>query len=955
MIALPLKKLTAYTIVCLLVSMPLLVEAHRVTYSVKKDGVIVHLSPAEAGGTRLLRLQVISDKIIHVIASPDTTFSTAESLMIVSDSDRPAVCWTSGEEGDYLVVKTTYVIARLSLHTGQLRFTDRSGQVLLQEKIMSDSLYKPWTADGKKMYEVSRRFEQQPQEAMYGLGENQSGYMNLAGKPVELTQNNSVAVVPFMVSTARYGILWDNYSISRFGDCREYLPLSALTLYDAEGRTGGLTASYAPSKEATVTAIHRIENNIGYEYLHDLAALPRNYRLFKGRVTWQGAIVSSETGVHKFLCKSAGYTQLYINDSLIVNKWRQAWNPGTTAFELPLVKGIKYAIRLEWIPDGDESFQCLRWLPPVPEPYRNSFAFWSEAGEQADYYFIYGKNADEVVAGYRHLTGKAPVMPKWAMGLWQSRERYTSQEEILGTVAEFRKRNIPLDNIVMDWQYWRPDQWGSHEFDTSRFPDATGMIRALHQQYHTRFMISVWPKFYTGTHNYELFQNKGWLYTKNVENGQKDWIGHVSTFYDAFNPQARRLFWQLMDQHLYSKGVDAWWLDATEPDIYSNISVARRKLLMQPGSLGSPTQYFNAFPIQNAKGVYEGQRRANADDRVFILTRSAYAGIQRYAAAVWSGDIAARWEDMRDQVATGVNFSLSGVPYWSMDIGGFAVERRYEKAAGKDLDEWREQMTRWYQFGAFCPLFRVHGQYPYREIFNVAPEDHPAYQSMLYYDRLRYRLMPYIYTLAGMTWHQDYTIMRGLAMDFAADPNTWDIKDEFMLGPSLLICPVTTYKARSRQVYLPAGSGWYQLYTGDYTKGGITIAADAAYEKMPVFVKQGTILPEGPLLQYATEKAADTITLHVYTGADGGFTLYEDENTNYNYEKGIYSNIPIAYKEQEKRLDIGVREGNFPGMLLQRTFRIKWITPLRPSAFDAATAADAVITYTGKKISLTMK
>ncbi|HVV03629.1 MAG TPA: TIM-barrel domain-containing protein, partial [Puia sp.] len=429
----------------------------------------------------------------------------------------------------------------------------------------------------------------------------------------------------------------------------------------------------------------------------------------------------------------------------------------------------------------------------------------------------------------------------------------------------------------------------------------------------------------------------------------RDWIGkgYISTFYDAFNPAARKGFWDLLNKKLYNKGIDAWWMDASEPDILSNVSPEKRKEQMTPTALGPAAEYLNAYPLVNAKGIYEGQRATNPDQRVFILTRSAFAGLQRYAAAVWSGDIAARWTDMKDQIAAGINFSLSGVPYWTMDIGGFAVEHRYEQAKGETLEEWREQMTRWYQFGAFCPLFRVHGQFPFREIYNVAPEDHPAYRSMLYYDKLRYRLLPYLYSLSGRVWRDDYTMMRGLVMDFGKDTAVYDIADEYMLGPSLLVAPVTQYKARERQVYLPAGQGWYDLYTGAYLEGGQHVTTDAPYQRMPVCVKEGSILPLGPDLQYTGERPADTITLLVYTGKDAHFTLYEDEGTNYNYEKGAYSNIPFTYNEAAGTLTIGQREGSFGHMLQKRVFRIVKVSRDRPVALDRVQTAGQVVRYKG--------
>ncbi|RYZ48860.1 MAG: DUF5110 domain-containing protein, partial [Chitinophagaceae bacterium] len=430
---------------------------------------------------------------------------------------------------------------------------------------------------------------------------------------------------------------------------------------------------------------------------------------------------------------------------------------------------------------------------------------------------------------------------------------------------------------------------------------------------------------------------------------------YISTFYDAFNENAQKGFWNLINSRLYSKGVDAWWMDASEPDILSNVTPQKRKEQMSPTGLGPAAQYLNAYPLQNAKGIYEGQRTTDPNKRVFILTRSAFAGLQRYAAATWSGDIASRWHDMKAQISAGVNFSMSGTPYWTMDIGGFAVEQRFEKPNEKDLDEWRELQTRWYQFGAFVPLFRVHGQFPFREIFNIAPEMHPAYQSMLYYDKLRYRLLPYIYSLAGAAYHNNSTIMRGLVMDFPADTDVTNLNDQYLFGSSLLINPVYNYGQRSRELYLPKGYGWYSFYSGQYSDGGKHITADAPYDRMPLFVKAGSILPLGPELQYTSEKPASEITLFVYTGANGSFALYEDEGTNYNYEKGAYAQIPMAYNDATKTLTIGERKGNFNGMLQNRKFSIVWVTKDNQVGFDKEHTINEVVNYSGKATSIKQK
>jgi alpha-D-xyloside xylohydrolase len=349
-----------------------------------------------------------------------------------------------------------------------------------------------------------------------------------------------------------------------------------------------------------------------------------------------------------------------------------------------------------------------------------------------------------------------------------------------------------------------------------------------------------------------------------VKDSVRDWIGrgYIGSFYDAYSEPARQLFWNQIREHLYTKGFDAWWMDASEPDILSNASIEYRKLLSTPTALGPSTKYFNAYALMNAKTIYEGQRAADPDKRVLLLTRSGFAGLQRYSTATWSGDIGTRWEEMKAQISAGLNYSLSGIPYWTMDIGGFCVEGRYTRAreGSEDLEEWRELNTRWYQFGSFCPLFRSHGQFPLREVYNIAPGGHPAYNSMVYFDKLRYYLMPYIYSLAGLTYYNDYTIMRAMEMDFGYDENVKNIGDQYMFGPSFLVAPVYRYKARTREVYLPKSCGWYDFYSGKYFSGGQVIEAEAPYERIPLFVKEGSVIPVGPAIQYTDEKPADPIT-----------------------------------------------------------------------------------------------
>lgn len=925
------------------------------SYIQTKEGVIVFTDPLFTGTINAVKLEVVSDNIIRVIATPGKEIVTAQSLVTVYNK-RPDLKWNVSSYKETLTLKTKKLTAIVNLKTGTISFWDARGNKILSEKPIAGRSFQPAVFDGKRYYQLTQTFQSTPDDAWYGLGQHQDGLINYRGQQVAFFQNNTEVAIPFLISGKNYGILWDNYSLTKAGDVRPLHPLSSLQLFSKKNEQGWLTTSYANDKRKAEEIItERAETNINMEFLGDSRIqLPKEFDGASGIVTWEGSIASHLSGIHQFRFTFGGSLKVWMNGKLVLDHWRKAWNPAPALIPVNMKSNGKIPIRIEWIPEGGESYISVKWQEPISQDDQNSFSFCSEAGKQVDYYFIYGNNMDEVISGYRTLTGKAPIVPKWALGFWQSRERYKTQDEILSTVNEFRKRKIPIDNIVLDWSYWRESEWGSQDFDEKRFPSPDSMIDVLHKKYNTQIMISVWPKFYEGISAYNEFDKKGWLYKRNIADRQRDWIGkgYISTFYDAFNENARKGFWDLINKKIYSKGIDAWWMDASEPDILSNVDPEKRKLQMTPTALGSAAEYLNAYPLQNAKGIYEGQRSTDPSKRVFLLTRSGFAGSQRYAAAIWSGDIGSTWLDMKNQIAAGINFSMSGLPYWTMDIGGFVVPEKFEKPNTESLKEWQELNTRWCQFGTFVPLFRSHGQFPYREIFNIAPETHPAYQSFLYYNKLRYRLLPYIYSLAGAAYHDDYSIMRGLAMDFAKDTAVLNIADQYMFGSSLLINPVCEYKQTTREVYLPKSAGWYDLYSGKWFAGGQKIIADAPYEKLPVFVKAGSIIPFGPELQYTSEKPADTITLNVYTGADASFNLYEDEGTNYNYEKGAFSIIPIKYSEAAKTLTIDNRKGKFNGMLQKRIFRINIISPGKTKSLDFETSCDKEISYEGKKLMI---
>lgn len=537
----------------------------------------------------MVQVRVVNDKIIRVTASPKTDILPDKSLIVVQQPSFDQ--WEIKETGEALELVTAAVKARINLSTGAVAFFDKNDNSILAEKTVQGRSIQPVMQEGKMLYAVKQGFAVTGEDAYYGLGQHQDDVWDYKGRQTIFFQNNTEIAVPFLVSVKNYGILWDNYSYSKVGDVRSFQPLSALHLFDKKGNSGWLTASYANEKNRPDQPFfEKAESEIWYPFMNDTKQrLPKEFAIEKGSITWQGSIAGEEAGIYQFKFSYGGYLKCWVNGKLMFDKWRQAWNPGTALMDLPLEKQRKYSIKLEWIPDGGESYISAQFLPPASADDANTFSFDSEAGRQIDYYFVYGINLDEVIHGYRQLTGKAPIVPKWAMGFWQSRERYKSQDEILNTVAEFRKRKIPLDNIVQDWFYWKENEWGSQEFDKIRFPNADSMIDVLHKKHHAQFMISVWPKFYEGIRTYNQFGQNGWLYTRNSADRQKDWVGpgYVSTFYDVFNDSARKGFWNLLDENLFKRKVDAWWMDASEPDIQSNVSPAKRKEQMHPLALGT--------------------------------------------------------------------------------------------------------------------------------------------------------------------------------------------------------------------------------------------------------------------------------------------------------------------------------------------------------------------------------
>ena len=975
-------------------------------YTIDGQYVTIPVKQAKTDGAQVVRLQVVSDNIIRVQATSKSQLPEKLSLMIVPQTQKPKFDVYSLDGTGEVWVKAAKVLAKVNVNSGRLTFYDEHEKELLKE-----------TEDGKQFWDFTvlerelgmktgytvpeeqkhglswqMKFDSPDDEAFYGLGQHQSEEFNMKGKNEDLFQYNTKVSIPFVLSNRNYGVLWDSYSYCRFGNPHDYLQLNrAFKLYDKQGKEGHLTGTYIDARGKKLV---RDEDSIYYEYgtpeKSEIALktdnggiknFPKEINLMGANVTYEGFIepeccgkCKGKSQLYQFVLYYSGYVKVYIDGQEVVpERWRTAWNPNTYKFSTELQKGKRVQLRIEWRPDGGEAYCGLRVAEPRSAEERGKLSIWSEMAKDMDYYFIAGENLDQVVAGYRTLTGKASLYPKWVLGFWQSRERYKTQDEIEGTLAEFRKRQIPIDNIVQDWNYWPEDQWGSHEFETSRYPNPQQMLDNVHQM-HGRFMISVWPKFYCNTDNYKELDAKGWMYIQSPIDDIHDWVGpgYTNGFYDAYDAGARKMFWRQMDEKLYTKfnhdgiaGVDAWWMDASEPNVRDCTPMWYRKALSGPTALGTSTEYFNAYSTVNADAIYNGQRsvwKGQKDEpRVFLLTRSGFAGEQRFSTATWSGDIGTRWEDMRAQMTAGLNYSISGIPFWGMDQGGFCVEKRYEvaqqlfdrmKVENEDLKEWRELQTRWNQFGTFIPLFRSHGQWPLREIWNIAPDDHPAYKSFVYYDKLRYRLMPYLYSMAGWAHFKDYTLMRPLVMDFNGDKEVENIGNQWMFGPALMACPVGYYKARNRSVYFPEKCGWYNLYTNEYVESGQRLIVDAPYEQIPVFVREGAIIPFGPEMQWSDEKPAELINLYVYAGRDGQFQLYEDEGTNYNYEKGKYATIDIAYNDASKTVTFGARKGQFSGMLKNRRFNVVLVTKDAAKPLDLENPEGTMVQYNGKQVSV---
>jgi len=819
------------------------------------------------GGT--VALQVISENIMHVLFAPGDKLPDKKELAVVANPKN--VTWNVEEENGVVSIQTDSMVARIDT-SGIVSFFDRNDRLLLSEKPNGRHMTVVKKQD-KSTFAPEQAFKV-GDEALYGLGSYQNGLMNWKDVPLQFRQFNQQDAVPFMVSTKGYGLLWDNYSVTNFNPPQHQIHFENVVDSSENIRS----TSFIPKKTGT----------------------------------YYFAIENKRKGGNRYM----GPVLLTIDQDTVVH-YNTIWVPEYLTGKATLQAGKHYSVQ----------FRNSNVRTPGHVLYNgpgyNQTKFKSNYGDRLDYYVIYGKTPNKVIEGYRNLTGDAPLYGKWAYGFWQCRERYHNQHELLENATQYRKRNIPVDNIVQDWNYWPNNTWGP-QWDRSRYPDPAAMTDSLDKM-NFHLMVSVWPRIDNSTleKRYNLASHK---------------IDTTSGNLDLWDPSVRKDYYHMVKDSMFSMGVDAIWLDGTEPENHSPNAQTY---------LGPFDRYALTYPLEVTKALYEGHRKDYPNKRVFNLTRSAFAGMQRYGAAYWTGDISATWEQFREQIPGGLNFSMAGLPYWTTDIGGFFRDR---KSANPIFDnqytnpEYKELLTRWFEFGAFSSLFRIHGYKSDTEIWRYGNAfEHTARK----YLNIRYQLMPYIYTLASKVTLNGDIMMRPLAFAYPHDKDTWDITDQYLFGSSILVNPVTHFKARSREIYLPGGD-WYNFWTGEKMTGGKRMRVGASLGKIPLFVKAGSIIPVGPKVQYASQPVDKPLRLFIYPGTDGSYKLYNDDGETYAYEKKKYSQIPMHWNDQEKELTIGDRIGSYKQMKEIRKFDIILVRPGKVNGLESQTV-DTTITYKGKK------
>ena len=805
-----------------------------------------------------MRIEFCGDRVVHVIASRTADLPTPK-VPVVTQACRAGALKAETRNNE-IRLSSSAVTVVVNPENGAITFLSKDGRAVLAEPQEGGKSFDIPSNAEAKLWDLQQSFLSPSDEALYGLGQHQEGIFNLRGVPIRLHQANTNISIPFLLSSAGYGILWNNPSLTDFNPADQLIAIDSNTS--------------------------------------------------KGKFTTGGK------GLYGFLLSSDNRKQLAVevNGQPVIDL-HNMWTPTSASGVMELESNREYEVSAQGGPGGIQ----LAVRPP-----QGTTTFRSEVGQAIDYYFFYGPDLNRVISDYRSLTGEAPLFPKWAYGYWQCRERYHSQQEILDTAAEFRRRKLPVDALVQDWQYWGKYGWNAMKFDEDHYPRPKELLDQLHSL-DLHLMVSVWSRFGEDTDVYKRMAAHSFLIPGTP------WM-------DFFNPDAQTAFWTEANGGIFKDGMDAWWMDASEPEF----DVLKGKSTF----LGSGESVRNAYPLYVTKAIYEGQRATTDRKRVVILTRSAFAGQQRNAAASWSGDITGDWPTLRRQIAAGLSFSMAGMPYWTTDIGGF-----FRPADQYSSDEYHELLIRWFEYGTFCPIFRVHGYQSNAELWNYGPQ---VESILTQFDELRYRLIPYIYSAAWGVTSRGETLMRAIPLEFTSDPGGREIQDEFLFGPALLINPIAQKGATQRSVYLPAASDWVDFWTGKRFHGGHTITADAPLDRIPIYAKSGSMVAFGPRIQSASAKA-DPIELRVYSGMDADLSFYEDEGDSYNYEHGAFSLIPIHWDNESETITVGDRKGSFPGMLDHRTFRIVIVREGNGIGIGSTPLPDASIDYDGTAASIQIR
>ena len=846
-------------------------------YSLQKDHLSIQLS---AG---VLNITPLSDKTIRV----QWNKGMKEEREFILINKLPVPAFQFSETSSKLKLSTKAITVLFDKQTGAIDYIDKDGKIFLSEKAGSRKLI-PYSVMGQSCFVAEQSFDSPSDEYLFGLGQFQDGHYNLKNVARKLIQVNTQISIPFIYSNRGFGILWHQYGLTYFNPADNNIILSKLNNSSTENKEAEVTTSAGTQKVSQQQSVYEgnisVSSDGAYSLMLDLGNMDnRHLVLIDGNTVidqsnfWLPPAVSNtvklKAGEHsvRVICKSSNIPKL---------SWKKIDN--ATTFRSPNAKGL-------------------------------------------DYIVFNGKNADEVISTYRNLSGNVPMLPLWAYGFWQCRERYTSGQHLVQTMEEFRKRNLPVDVIVQDWQYWGKHGWGIPKFDESHYPEPATFIKQLHNL-NAHFSISVWENLDKTSEVAKEYIAKD-LYLPGSQ-----WI-------DIFKPETQKTHWNTINKNLFGLGVDSWWMDATEPE---NDALAGKQTYFGPGDF-----YRLTYPLFVSKTVYEGQRKTNDQKRVAILTRSAFAGQQRFGTINWSGDIGWDWDAYKRQIVAGLNYSLTGMPYWTTDIGGFFRPGRTQYTD----PEYHDILTRWFQWSTFNTIFRMHGYQTETEPWKFGDTVMNNMRRMM---DLRYRLMPYIYSEGWQISKNSSTMTRPMVMDFNNDPAAIAQSYQYMFGKSFLVAPVTKPGIIEWSVYLPKSTKWYDFWTGKKFTGGQTVKTDAPQDRIPVFVKAGAIVPMGKFLQYTSEKPMDTLEIRIYPGADGHFTLYSDEGDNYNYEKGKYSEICFKWNEQQQIVIIDKQHGSYAGALKKHVFNIVWVNESKGYG-TAISPKEKLVVYKGEKMIVAKK